>query len=148
VFIAPEGLFESTMIFFGPTNSLATFQTMINKILRNLINTGKIVSFINDIIVGTEKEEVHDKIVEKIVKRLAENDLYVRLEKYKWKVKKVEFLGAVIGSERIKMEEEKMKGVLEWLTLKGVKDIQKFLRLANYYQWFIKKIYSNNQTII
>ena len=120
----------------------------MNKILRNLINTGKVVSFINDIIVGTEKEEVHDKIVEKIVKRLAENELYVKPEKYKWKVKKVEFLGVVIGSERIKIEDEKMKGVLEWLTLKGVKDIQKFLGLANYYQWFIKKNYSNNQTII
>ena len=148
MFTTPEGLFEPTIIFFGPTNSLATFQTMINKILRNLINTGKEVSFIDDIIVGTEKEEVHDKIVEKIVKRLAENDLYVRPEKYKWKVKKVGFLGAVIGSERIKMEEEKMKGVLEWLTLKEVKDIQKFLGLANYHQWFIKKFYSNNQTII
>ena len=113
---------------------------MINKILRNLINTGKEVSFIDDIIVGTEKEEVHDKIVEKIVKRLAENELYVKPEKYKWKVKKVEFLGVVIGSERIKIEDEKMKGVLEWLTLKGVKDMQKFLGLANYYQWFIKKI--------
>ena len=112
----------------------------MNKILRNLINTRKVVSFINDIIVGTEKEEVHDKIVEKIVKRLAENELYVKPEKYKWKVKKVEFLGVVIGSERIKIEDEKMKGVLEWLTLKGVKDMQKFLGLANYYQWFIKKI--------
>ena len=56
---------------------------MMNKILRNLIKTGKVVSFINDIIVGTEKEEVHDKIVEKIVKRLAENNLYVKPEKYK-----------------------------------------------------------------
>ena len=36
------------------------------------------------------------------------------------------------------MEEEKVKGVLDWPTLKGVKDIQKFLRLVNYYQWFIK----------
>jgi len=44
----------------------------------------------------------------------------------------------VIGPERIKMKEEKMKGVLYWLTPKGVKDIQKFLELANYYWWFIE----------
>ena len=59
-------------------------------------------------------------------------------EKCKWKVKKVGFLGVVIGPERIKMEEEKVKGVLDWLTLKGVKDVQKFLELVNYYCQFIK----------
>ena len=47
-------------------------------------------------------------------------------------------MGVVIGLEGIKMEEEKVKGVLEWLTLKCVKDMQKFLELANYYQWFIE----------
>ena len=59
-------------------------------------------------------------------------------EKYKWKVKEVGFLGVVIGPERIKMEEEKMKGILDWLTHKCVKDVQKFLELANYYRLFIK----------
>jgi len=123
VFTTSEGLFEPTMIFFESTNSLAIFQTMMKKILRNLINTGKVVRFIDNFIVGTEKEEVHDKIIEKIVKRLAENDLYIKPEKYKWKVKKVEFLEVVIGPERIKIEEENMKGVLKWLTLKEIKDI-------------------------
>ena len=53
-------------------------------------------------------------------------------------MRKVRFLGVVIGLEKIKMEEEKIKSILEQLTPKGVKDIQKFLELANYYQWFIK----------
>ena len=53
-------------------------------------------------------------------------------------VKKVGFLKVVIGPEGIKIEEEKVKGVLDWLTLKEVKNIQKFLRLANYYHQFIK----------
>jgi len=69
----------------------------MNKILRNLINTGKIVSFIGDVIVGTETEEEHDEIVEEMVRRLAENDLYVKPEKCKWKIKEVGFLGVVIG---------------------------------------------------
>ena len=80
-----------------------------------------------------EMEKGHEKIVEKVVRRLAENNLYVKLEKYKWKVREVGFLGVVIGPERIKMEEEKVKGVLDWLTLKEVKDVQKFLGLVNYY---------------
>jgi len=98
-----------------------------------LINTGDVASFIDDIIVGIEKEEEYDEIVEEIVKRLTENNLYVKLEKYKWKVRKVGFLEVVIRLERIKIEEENVKGVLDWLTSKGVKNIQKFLELANYY---------------
>ena len=64
--------------------------------------------------------------------------MYVKPEKCKWKVREVEFLGVVIGLEGIKMEKEKVEGVLEWLTLKCVKDIQKFLGLANYYCRFIE----------
>jgi len=71
------------VMFFELMNSPTTFQTMINKILQNLINTEKIASFINDIIIGTEEEEGHDELVEKVVKRLAENDLYVKPEKCK-----------------------------------------------------------------
>ena len=78
-----------------------------------MVNIGKVVHFIDDVIVGTEKEEGHDKIVEKVVQRLAENDLYVKPEKYKWKVRKVGFLRVVIRLEEIKMEEEKVKRVLK-----------------------------------
>ena len=73
-----------------------------------------------------------------VIRRLEENDLYVKPEKCKWRVREVEFLGVVIGPEGIKMEKEKVKGVLEWPTPEGVKDMQKFLGLANYYCQFIK----------
>ena len=88
---------------------------MINTILENLINTREVTSFINDVIVGTEKKEGHDKVVEEVVKRVAENNLY---EKYKWKIREVEVLRIVIGLEEIKIEEEKVKVVLDWLTSK------------------------------
>ena len=120
-------------MFFGLTNSLAMFQTMMNKILQDLINTGKVASFIDNIIIGTETEEEHDELVEEIVRRLAENDLYIKPEKCKWKVREVGFLGVVIGPEKIRIEEEKVKGVLDWLTPKCIKNVQKFLGLANYY---------------
>jgi len=77
-----------------------------------LINTGDIVSFIDDVIVGMEEEKGHDKVVE-VVKRLAENNLYVKPEKCKWKVREVGLLGVVIGLEEIKMEKVKVKGVLD-----------------------------------
>ena len=125
-------------MFFGLTNSSATFQAMMNELLRYLINTGKVAAFIDDVIVGTEIEEGYDEIVAEIIKRLEENNLYVKLEKCKWKVREVGFLGVVIGSNGIKMEEGKVKGVLNWPTPKYVKDVQKFLGLANYYRRFIE----------
>ena len=84
---------------------------------------GKVAAFIDDIIVGTETEEGYNEIVAEIIKKLEKNDLYVKPEKCKWKVKEVGFLGMVIGFERIKMEEEKVKGVLEWPTPISVKNI-------------------------
>ena len=83
VFTMPERSFEPTVMFFGLTNSPATFQAMMNELLRDLINMGKVAAFIDDIIVGTKMEERHDEIVAKIIKRLKENDLYVKLEKCK-----------------------------------------------------------------
>ena len=107
---------------------------MMNELLRDLINTGKVVAFIDDVIIGIEGEEGHDELVVEVIKRLEENDLYVKLEKYKWKVREIGFLGVIIGLEGIKMEKEKVKGVLEWPTPECVKDVQKFLGLANYYR--------------
>ena len=83
VFITLEGSFELTMMFFRLTNFPVMFQTIINKILQDLINTEEVASVIDNVIVGTQEEEKHDKVVEKIVKRLAENNLYVKPEKCK-----------------------------------------------------------------
>ena len=85
-FTTPEGSFEPTVMFFGLINSPATFQAMMNELLRDLINTGKVVVFIDDVIVGTEMEEGHDELVVEVIRRLEENDLYVKPEKYKWKM--------------------------------------------------------------
>ena len=83
MFITLEGLFEPTVMFFELTNFPVTFQTMMNKILQDLINIREVASFINNVIVRTEEEEGHDEIVEEIVKRLMENNLYVKPEKCK-----------------------------------------------------------------
>ena len=111
---------------------------MMNELLRDLINMGKVAAFMNNIIVETEIEEGYNEIVVEIIKRLEENNLYIKPEKYKWKVREVEFLGVVIRPVGIKMEEEKVKGVLDWPTPKCVKDVQKFLGLVNYYHRFIE----------
>ena len=130
--------FEPTVMFFGMTNSPATFQMMMNEILRDLINKEEVAVFVDDVLVGTETEEEHDEIVEEILRRLEENDLYIKLEKCIWKVRRIGFLGVVIGPKGIEMKEEKVDRVLSWLEPKNVKDVRKFLGLANYYRRFIK----------
>jgi len=132
------GSFEPTIMFFGMTNSLAIFQMIINKILRDLINKGKVTAFIDNVLVGTETEEGHNEIVEEILRRLEENDLYVKPEKCIWKAKKIGFLGMIIGPNGVKIEKEKVDGILSWPEPKNMKDIRKFLGLANYYRGFIK----------
>ena len=76
------GSFEPTVMFFGMINSPATFQAMMNKILRDMINEGKVAAFMDNVLVGTETEEGHNEIVEEVLRRLEENDLYVKPKKY------------------------------------------------------------------
>jgi len=77
------GAYEPTVMYFGLTNSPATFQMIINDLFRDLINQGDMVTFIDNILVATDTEEGHDELVEEVLKRLEENDLFVKPEKYK-----------------------------------------------------------------
>ena len=83
MFIMLERLFKPIVIFFRLTNFLVIFQIMINEILQDLINTGKAASFINNVIIRIEEKEEHNEVIKKVVKRLVENNFYVKLEKCK-----------------------------------------------------------------
>jgi len=63
-------------------------------------------------LVETETKKEYNKIVEEILRRLEENNLYIKPEKYMWKVRKIGFLGVVIGPSGIEMEKEEVDGVL------------------------------------
>jgi len=97
------GVYEPTVMFFGLINSPATFQAMMNDILRDLINTGEITAFMDNILVETEEKKRHDEIVEEVLRRIEENDLYVKPKKCVWKVREIDFLELVMGSGGIKM---------------------------------------------
>ena len=101
-FTTPERSFEPTVMFFGLTNLPATFQAIMNKLLRDLINTEKVRSFIDGIMVETEIEEENNKLVMEILRRLEENNLYVKPEKCKQKVREVDFLESSVRARRYK----------------------------------------------
>jgi len=106
------GTYKPTVMYFGLTNSPATFQTMMNNLFQDLINQGDTAMFIDNILVATDTEEWHDELVEEILKRLEENDLFVKPEKCRWKVKEVGFLGVVISPKGVEIQKEKVKRVL------------------------------------
>ena len=137
-FTTHVGLYEPVVMFFRMTNSPATFQGIMNEILRDMINEGKVATFVDDVLVGIETEEGYDEIVKEVLRRLEENDLYVKPEKYAWKVQKVNFLGVVMGQGKIKIEKDKVVGVLNWPVPKMIRNIRKFLGLTNYYRQFVK----------
>jgi len=137
-FTTHMGSYEPVVMFFGMINSPAMFQGMMNEILRDMINEGKVAAFMDDVLIGTETEEGHNELVKEVLKCLEENDLYVKPEKCAWKVQKVSFLGVVMGQGKIEMEEDKVVGVLNWPVPKMVRDVRKFLDLANYYRQFVK----------
>ena len=138
VFTTYIGVYEPIVMYFGLTNFSATFQAMMNDLFCDLINQGDIATFINDILVAIDTEEGYDELVKKVLKRLEENDLFVKPEKCKWKVREVEFLGVVIRPKGVEMQRGKIEGVLNWPAPRNVKEVQKFLGFANYYRRFIK----------
>jgi len=106
------GAYEPTVMYFGLTNSLTTFQTMMNDLFWDLINQGDTATFINKILVATDTEKEHDKLVKEVLRRLEENNLFVKPKKYKWKVREVKFLKVVIGPRGVEIQKEKIEGVL------------------------------------
>ena len=84
VFSMPESIFKLRVMFFRLTNSLATFQAIMNNLLRDMIEAGDVVVFIDNVIVRTEIEEEHDDIIEEILRKMTENDLFIKQEKCMW----------------------------------------------------------------
>jgi len=86
-----ESVFKPTVMFFGLTNSLATFQVMMNNLLRDIIETENIAAFINNVIVGTETEKGYNNIVEEVLRRMAENNLFVKPENVYERLERLDF---------------------------------------------------------
>ena len=76
-------MFKLTVMFFSLINLFIIFQIIINKILQNLINIKKVISFMDNILIEIENKEEHNKIVKEVVRKLVKNNLYIKLEKYK-----------------------------------------------------------------
>jgi hypothetical protein len=131
------GSYEFLVIPFGLTNAHATFWTLMNDIFREWLDDFVVVC-IDDILIYSGSLEEHAEHLRKVFQRLRENKLYAKLEKCEFGVTEVDFLGHKITQEGLKMDDHKVKVILDWEPPKSVPALRSFLGLASYYRKFIK----------
>jgi hypothetical protein len=131
------GSYEFLVMPFGLTNAPATFCTLMNDIFRKWLDDFVVV-YIDNILIYSGSLEEHEEHLHKVFQRLSENKLYAKLEKCKFGVMEVDFLGHRITQKGLKMDDHKVKAILDWELAKSVPALRSFLGLASYYRKFIK----------
>jgi hypothetical protein len=136
-FRTQEGHFEYLVMPFGLTNAPATFQSMINHVLREFLDQFVMV-YLDDILIFSRTLEEHKEHVHQVLQRLQDAKLLVEPKKSKFHTQQVEYLGLTIEPGRVRMQDSKIEAVKDWPRPQNVKDVRGFLGFTNYYRRFIK----------
>jgi hypothetical protein len=132
-----RGLFEPLVMYFGLCNSPATFQTMMNELLKELIDEGVVFVYMDDILIYTKTLQEHRHIVKRLLAILRANNLFLKPEKCIFEAEEVEFVGFIFRHGQIRMDPVKVKGVAEWPAPKNLSELLSFLGFINFYRRFI-----------
>ena len=125
-------------MFFGLTNSPATFQTMMNAIFQEELREGWLTIYMDDMLIHTKRDvQLHRKLVHRVLDKLQRHDLFLKPEKCLFEQTTMEFLGVVLESGTIRMDPTKIKGVADWPRPQTVKDMRAFLGFTGFYQYFV-----------
>jgi hypothetical protein len=136
-FCTNRGLFEPLVMYFGLTNSPATFQTMMNEIFQDLITKGIVSVYLDNILIFTNSLNKHRRITRLVLDRMCEHKLYLRPEKCEFEKTKIEYLGIIISHNKVEMDPVKIAGLADWLTPSNKKEVQSFVGFVNFYRHFI-----------
>src|SRR5271163_1772770 len=136
-FCTNRGLFEPLVMFFGLTNSPATFQTMMDDIFEDMISKGKAIVYLDNILIFNQTLEEHREMVKGAVKILHKHNLFLKPEKCEFKWTEVEYLGIIISHNSVQMDPVKVSGVADWPVPTNKKEVQSFLGFTNFYRRFI-----------
>ena len=131
------GHYEYKVMPFGLVNAPATFQAMMNHILREFLDHGVVV-YLDNILIYSKNRKEHEVLVKKVLERLEQHDLAVSLKKSVFHAKTVEFLGYIVETAGVTMSERKVESILKWKAPRSVKDVQIFIGFANFYRRFIE----------
>jgi hypothetical protein len=132
-----RGLFEPLVMYFGLTNSPATFQTMMNEIFQDLITEGVVSVYLDDILILTNSLEEHCRITCLVLDWMREHKLYLRLEKCEFEKTKIKYLSIIISHNKVEIDPVKIARVADWPTPSNKKEVQSFVSVVNFYRRFI-----------
>ena len=141
-FVTHKGLFKPTIMFFGLTNSPATFQRFMNDSFHNMIAEGWLVIYMDDLLIYSPDATLHEERTKHVLQCMAELDLHLKLEKCKFATDEVEYLGMIVKPGQLAVDPIKLNGIASWPIPTKVRDVRSFLGFANFYCWFIPD-YSN-----
>ena len=136
-FVTRYGSFEYLVMPFGLCNAPATFQRIMNTILRDGLDKFVLV-FLDDILIFSRTKEEHEKHIRQILDRLRAEKFFGRLKKCDFFKTEVEYLGFDVGAYGIKPSLSKVQAVADWPVPTSVKDVRSFLGLASFYRKFIQ----------
>src|SRR5882724_7816173 len=126
-------------MFFGLTNSPATFQMMMNDIFKELIDEGVMTIYMDDILIFSGQTwEQHHEIVVRVLDILCKHHLYLKAEKCTFEQPMVEYLGLILSEGRMEMDPVKVAGVQDWPTPRNVTEVHSFIRFVNFYRRFVQ----------
>jgi hypothetical protein len=137
-FKTPLGLFESLVMTFGLCNAPATFQTFMDTQFADIIATGHVVIYLDDILIFAETLRELTQLTHRVLQRIQDLDLFLRPTKCSFNQTSVEYLGLIISEGEIRMDPVKLKAIQDWPLPRTVKDVQKFLGFCNFYCRFVK----------
>jgi hypothetical protein len=137
-FITNHGLYKPLVVFFSLTNLPTTFQAMMNKLFRDLISTGKVVIYLDNVLIFTEDLDKHRKLVRQVLEVFRLNNVSLKIEKCEFEKTQVKYLGLIVGDSETRMDPAKVSAIANWPEPKNKKELQSFLGFCNYYRRFIK----------
>ena len=123
---------------FGLCNAPATFQTFMDTQFADIIATGHVVIYLDDILIFAETLTELTRLTHRVLQRIQDLDLFLRLAKCSFNQTSVEYLGLIISEGEIHMDLVKLKAIQDWPLPRTVKDVQKFLGFCNFYRRFVK----------
>jgi hypothetical protein len=146
-FLTNEGLFEPTVMFFGLTNSPATFQTMMDTIFAVEVAEGWLTIYMDDMAIHTKPQNFesddqhtarHREYVKRVLQKLEEHHLFLKPEKCTFEQSSIKFLGVVVDSGTVQMDDSKITKVKNWQPPLNITEVRKFLGFTGYYRYFIQ----------
>ncbi|KAF0889956.1 hypothetical protein E2562_034412 [Oryza meyeriana var. granulata] len=132
-----DGLYEFLVMPFGLCNTPATFQALMNDVLRPFLRRFVLV-FFDDILIYSASLTEHLRHVRAVLTVLHQHRLFVKRSKCAFGVDSIAYLGHIISAQGVAMDPDKVQAVADWPQPRSARVVQGFLGLAGYYRKFVK----------